>query len=118
MPGPPPPPPPPMTMGGPPPPPPPAMGPPMSNLGIGKAPPDRSNLLADIADPSKPRLRKVNPNEIKDRSKPIVGGSSSSNNTSSQMNGGSNGHNGASADTKSKFLFWFILFVFKDKYLI
>jgi neural Wiskott-Aldrich syndrome protein len=102
MPGPPPPPPPPPAMmgGGPPPPPPPSM--PMS-----KPPADRSNLLAEIADPSKPRLKKVNPNEIKDRSKPIVGGSSSNSSANAgggggSTNGGSNGYNGTNADTKSK----------------
>ncbi len=105
MPGPPPPPPPPPMMGGgPPPPPPPSM--PMS-----KPPADRSNLLAEIADPSKPRLKKVNPNEIRDRSKPIVGGSSSNSSSANSsasaggggsMNGGSNGYNGANGDTKSK----------------
>ncbi len=62
MPGPPPPPPPPI-MGGPPPP------PPMLN-----AAPDRNALLKSIADPSKFKLKKVDPNLIKDRSTPVVGG--------------------------------------------
>lgn len=65
MPGPPPPPPPPMMSG---PPPPPSIG------GLASAAPDRNALLKSIADPSKPRLKKVDPSQIKDRSKPIVGG--------------------------------------------
>ncbi|RNA20257.1 hypothetical protein BpHYR1_035579 [Brachionus plicatilis] len=67
MPGPPPPPPPPPMLGGPPPPP---------FLGglTTAAPPDRNALLKSIADPSKPKLKKVDPSKIKDRSKPIVAG--------------------------------------------
>ena len=105
MPGPPPPPPPPMMMmGGPPPPPPAMMGgppaPPPPSLGMAKMP-DRSNLLKDIADPSKPRLRKVDPNLVKDRSKPLVGGTSTPGSSSSGGGGSSNGL--GSADTaKSK----------------
>jgi Wiskott-Aldrich syndrome protein len=76
---PPPPPPPPPSFGGPPPPPPPMMmmggGPPPPpapalNLGTG----DRSDLLKSIADfGNKPKLKKVDPSQIKDRSTPIVG---------------------------------------------
>lgn len=66
MPGPPPPPPPPI-LGGPPPPPP-SLG------GLASAAPDRNALLKSIADPSKPKLKKVDPTQIKDRSKPVVGG--------------------------------------------
>lgn len=67
MPGPPPPPPPP-PMSGPPPPPPMA--------GLPKPAPDRMDLLKSINDPNKPRLKKVDPNQIKDRSKPTVPGGS------------------------------------------
>lgn len=69
MPGPPPPPPPPM-MGGPPPPP--SLG------GLSIAAPDRNALLKSIADPSKPKLKKVDPAQIKDRSKPLVSGGGAS----------------------------------------
>lgn len=104
MPGPPPPPPPPMMGGGPPPPPPmmsggPPAPPPMMG-GLNKPAPDRSNLLKDIADPSKPRLKKVDPSLVKDRSKPLVGGvaPSASNGNSNGPNGPSNG---SSSDAKS-----------------
>ena len=74
MPGPPPPPPPPLPAmnmtgsGGPPPPPPPMLGGGGENV--------RANLLSAIADPSQRKLKKVDPNQIKDRSTPIVGGNS------------------------------------------
>jgi hypothetical protein len=100
MPGPPPPPPPPPPMinsgGGPPQP------PPLLNLSGGPPPapnikssiaksggsnlPDRSNLLADISNPNKFKLKKVNQNEIKDRSKPIVPGTTTANLSSSSSN--------------------------------
>jgi hypothetical protein len=55
--------------GGPPPPPPLGGMPPPSSGG------DRTDLLKSIADPSQRKLRKVDASQIKDRSKPIVGGS-------------------------------------------
>ena len=70
MPGPPPPPPPPpMGMAPPPPPPPPPSG--------GLPPPAgdaRSDLLKSIANPNKPRLKKVDPSQIKDKSAPVIAG--------------------------------------------
>jgi hypothetical protein len=80
MPGPPPPPPPPSFGGGggPPAPPPLAL-----NLGGSSGGNDRANLLNAIADPGARKLKKVDPSQIKDRSKPIVGGSSNNSAASS-----------------------------------
>ena len=97
MPGPPPPPPPPPPpMGGPPPPP--AM---KLSGGGGGGGDSRSDLLKSIADPSKPRLRKVDPNMIKDRSKPIVPGTSNDSSASGSAPASSAG-SAASEKSKSK----------------
>jgi hypothetical protein len=83
MPGPPPPPPPPSLFGGGPPAPPPPM--PAFNTSNN----DRSDLLKAISDTSgRPKLKKVDPSQIKDRSKPLVAGGSSNNspNTSANSN--------------------------------
>ena len=73
MPGPPPPPPPPppmMSSGGPPAPPPP--------ISLNTGGDDRAQLLKSISDGARPKLRKVDPSEIKDRSKPTIAGNASS----------------------------------------
>ena len=44
--------------------------------GGGGGPNVRANLLSAIADPSQRKLKKVDPNQIKDRSTPIVAGNS------------------------------------------
>ena len=102
-------------MSGPPPPPPPPPAPPMSMMMMmggagGPAPPppsigpgdggDRSDLLKAIAEAgNRPKLRKVDPSQIKDRSKPVVPGGASSPSGSSSNNALSND----SSTTKSKF---------------
>jgi hypothetical protein len=100
MPGPPPPPPPPPMFGGAPPPP-----PPMGGLNANPAP-NRADLLKSIADPSKPRLRKVDPNLIKDRSKPTIGnnaaGSSAGSSSVSSASSAFSAAAGANSDNKSK----------------
>ncbi len=85
MPGPPPPPPPMPQMGGPPPPPPPIGG--LSGGPPVFSPNARAALLDSISsiDPNKPRLKKVDPTQIKDRSKPTVPGSTIANNLSSSF---------------------------------
>lgn len=79
MPGPPPPPPPPppmmMSSGGPPAPPPP--------ISLNSGGDERAQLLKSIADGARPKLRKVDPSEIKDRSKPTIAGSATSSTPSS-----------------------------------
>ena len=118
MPGPPPPPPPPpmpsLSSGGPPPPPPPPM------MGGGPAPPPppsnlfgnsngnaRADLLKSIADPSKPRLKKVDPSLIKDRSKPTVAGSNTNNSSSNNISNGSSNSNAQSGSENKSNLFCF-----------
>lgn len=94
MPGPPPPPPPPPPMfggpaavgsGGPPPPPPPLGGLPSASAN----PNARLDLLKAISDTSKPKLKKVDPSQIKDRSTPVVPNSTVANSLSNNNNNNS-----------------------------
>lgn len=59
----------------------------MSGLPLPVAPNARIDLLKSIADPSmKPKLKKVDPNQIKDRSKPTVPVTTIANNNSTTTN--------------------------------
>ena len=63
----------------------------MSGLALPVAPNARIDLLKSIAVPSmKPKLKKVDPNQIKDRSKPTVPVTTIANNNSTTTNNNNN----------------------------